>query len=183
MVMMGIGCTGSENKATNPQTQAAPSNSPATTVTPTATTVETKTYEDQQWLNAVTIDSSASGDLLTDLTNVQNACTNVETTGINLVGESAGKLYLSSEAAYKHSNSYDVSQDLQPAKDEYNLGLTEVNTIAVKLARAVDSYNKGDLDQYETEMSAVKSHINSTSEHFSKATSLIKAYREKNSTE
>lgn len=176
MVMMGIGCTGSETDETDYQSQSSPSTSQAATVDPTITPVETEKYEDQQWLNALGMDATASGDLLTDLNNVQNACTNVETTGMNLIGEYAQNLYQSSDAAYKHSNSYNVSPDLQPAKDEYNQGLTEVNTVAVKLTRAVDSYNKGDLDQFETEVTSVQTLINSASEHFKTGETLINKY-------
>lgn len=45
VVMMGIGCTASENKATNSQTQTPPSTSLDANVTPTVTSVETKTTQ------------------------------------------------------------------------------------------------------------------------------------------
>ena len=51
MLIIGIGCIESKSKATTPQTQVAPSASSVATVTPTVTPIETKAYEDQQWLN------------------------------------------------------------------------------------------------------------------------------------
>lgn len=175
--MTGIGCSESKTQKTNSQNIAAP---PDTTATQTTTQVDTKTYEDQQWLNAVTMDTRYSGDLVTDLINLDNAKITDEKSA-NLKRESAEKVYKSTQAALKNSNNYVVSPDLQPAKEEYNQGLIEMNTVAVLFTRAIDSSKAGHTFNFDSK--SIQDLIDSSGKHFKNASSLMSDYKAKNGIE
>lgn len=136
-------------------------------------------YDDSLWLNVVTTDTSSTGTLVTCMNNIEYACSNADTVGMNQIGIYAENLYQSTNTALQHSNSYEVSPELQSAKDEYNQGLAEINMASVLIAGAVDSYNKGDADTCISSMKTAKEYINSGTQHFTTATSLLEAYNKK----
>jgi hypothetical protein len=137
------------------------------------------TYDDLQWINVVATDASATGPLMTDMNNVGYACTNAESVGMTQIGIYAGDLFESSGAAYQRSNRCSVSPELQPAKDEYEQGLSDINTGSRFLIGGVDAYNEGDADTAISTFELAKTFIDSGGQHFTTATNLLNAYNKK----
>lgn len=142
------------------------------------TTTATKTvYDDSLWINIVATDTSSTGNLITDMNNVGYACSNADTVGMTQIGMYAGDLYESTNAALQHSNSYNVSPKLQSTKDEYNQALADINMASRLIIGAVDAYNTGDTDTCISSMKTAKTYIDSGSQHFTTAVSLLDAYK------
>lgn len=176
----GTSNSGQEDIQQSAQTTETTSESPENTQQPPQTTTETTlAYDDALWLNVLATDMSPDGTLITDMNNMAYACTNVETVGMNQIGIYAENLYQSTNAALQHSNSYNVSPELQPAKDECNKGLAEINTAAMLVAGAVDAYNKGDEDTCISLMESAKKYTDSGGQRFTTATPLLEAYNKK----
>lgn len=148
---------------------------PASAPTPAKAT----TYDDAEWINVVVADTSATSTLMTDMTNVGNACTNAESVGMIQIGIYAGYLYESSNAAFQRSNSCSVSPELQPTKDEYDQALSDINTGSRFIIGAVDAYNEGDADTAISTFELAKTFIDSGGQHFVTATNLLNAYNKK----
>lgn len=142
------------------------------------TTTTTKTvYDNSLWINTVATDTSSTGSLITDMNNVEYACSNADTVGMTQIGMYAGDLYESTNEALQHSNSYSVSPELQSTKDEYNQALADINMASRLIIGAVDAYNTRDTDTCISSMKTAKTYIDSGSQHFTTATSLLDAYK------
>lgn len=140
------------------------------------TTTADSAYNDFQWIDVVTSDMNPNGTLITDMNNVKYACSNSDTVGMDQIGRYAKNLCQSTSVALQHSNSYNVSPELQPAKDEYNQGLVEINKASVLIDSAVDANNKKDKDACVSSMKTAKTYAESGKQHFTAAASLLEAY-------
>jgi hypothetical protein len=101
-----------------------PDSNYVTTDTPTPTskltstsTSEASNYQDTQWLAVCGADTSAVTD---DINSMSTAAQNYDFTSMST---SANALYTDSQKAMDDSDLYNVSPDLQGAKDEYRLAM------------------------------------------------------------
>lgn len=194
LVASAVGCAESNSKGTNvssegasnsgqdniqqsAQTTEPPSNGQDNIQQPAQTTTETSsTYSDAVWLNVIATDTSSTGSLVTDMNNIGYACAHIDTVGMAQTGIYAENLYQSTNAALQNSNLYNVSPELQAAKDEYNLGLASINTAAMLIAGSVDAYNKGDSATCISLMKSAKTSTDAGNQHLTTAASLIREY-------
>lgn len=147
---------------------------------PSQTTTSTKVdYDDSLWISVVATDTSSTGTLITDMNNVEYACSNADTVGMIQIGLYAGNLYESTNVALQHSNSYSVSPELQSSKDEYNQGLEDTNMASRLIIGAVDAYNSGDTETCISSMETAQTYIDSGGQHFTTAGSLLEEYNKK----
>ncbi len=64
----------------------------------------------------------------------------------------ANTLYKDSQKAMNNSGLYDVSPDLQGAKDEYQLEVLQAQSAAVYIYYGVDAYRKRNIEAGDSEM-------------------------------
>ena len=92
----------------------------------------------------------------------------------------ANTLYTDSQKALDDSALYNVSPDLQGAKDEYQLSMVQLQSAAFYVHSGVETYKKGNAEAGNFEMKQAVPSINSFREHFSRAQNLLKTYKYKN---
>lgn len=147
VVMMGIGCAESQNKATDSPTQLAPSTSSAANVTP----IETKTYEDDLWLSN---HQKVCQNLLLDFFNFGNAVSSEDLESMyyhamhakeDLHGaREADPLYnVSPKYAYARSEWINSLEDNEKAMDLYIACINEGSVDTPKMDDATDLINQG----------------------------------------
>lgn len=146
--------------------------------TPSDTAIETvASYDDAQWISTMVTDTSI---MQPDMQNVGTIASNIETAeDMNSLATYSGYLYDSTQTALINSNKYNVSPDLQPAKDEYNQGISDINLACAYIYQSVTEFNSGNLNQATSLMEDAKTYINSGTVHITRAATLLEGYNKK----
>jgi hypothetical protein len=142
---------------------------------------ETTNYQDSQWLTTYLSNSLV---VANDMKYLGVALMNINFTSApnDFTSASAytNTLYKDSQKAMDNSNLYNVSPDLQSAKDKYQLEMLQAQGAAVYIYYGIEAYNKGNIEAGESEMKQALQNITSVTEHANRAASLLKAYKSKN---
>ena len=108
---------------------------------------ETTNYQDSQWLTTYIADSFV---ISNDMKYLGTALVNINFTSNNtdftLASTYANTLYEDSQKAMNNSGLYNVSPDLQGAKDEYQLEALQVQSAGVYIHYGVNAYRKRNLE-------------------------------------
>jgi hypothetical protein len=130
------------------------------------------TYQDHEWSsNAAKYTSIIS----TDFTNISTASKNYD---VYTLLTSAKYLKLHSNDAIEESDSYTVSPDLQPAKNEYREGLVDANNGALFIMLGVNYTNSGDLKSASQALNIGSNGIAASGDHFANASKFVDEYKE-----
>ena len=89
----------------------------------------------------------------------------------------ANALYTDSQKAMVDSDLYNVSLDLQSAKDEHQLAMVQAQSAAVNIISGIESYKKGNFEAGNSEMEQAVPNMKSFREHDDRAARLSKAYK------
>ncbi len=157
-----------------------PESTPTPTTTPIETTksaptliYETTKYQDSKW----------STMCVSDMTQVDNDMKSLTTAAKNYDFTSASTyaaiLYTDSQKAIEDSDLYNVSPDLQVAKDEYRLAMVQANRIAVYANSGVEEYNNGNFESINTDLKQAIECVKSYNEHIKKAVKLSNNHKSK----
>ena len=127
---------------------------------------ETTKYHDSQWLTAC----------VSDMTQVDNDMKSLTTAAKNYDFTSASTyaaiLYTDSHKAIDDSDLYNVSPDLQGAKDEYQLAMAQASQVAVYANSGVEEYNNRNFEAINTDLKQAIECVKSYNEHIKKAVKL-----------
>ena len=88
-------------------------------------------------------------------------------------------MYTDSQKAIEDSDLYNVSPDLQVAKDEYRLAMVQANRIAVYANSGVEEYNNGNFESINTDLKQAIECVKSYNEHIKKAVKLSNNHKSK----
>jgi hypothetical protein len=141
---------------------------PLTLATPTH---ETAKYQDSQWSTACVSDMTQVDN---DLKSLTSAAKNYDFTSTSTY---AAILYKDSHKAIEDSDLYNVSPDLQGAKDEYQLAMAQANRVAVYANSGVDEYNNGNFEAINTDLKQAIECVKSYNEHIKKTVKLSNNYK------
>ena len=134
---------------------------------------ETTKYQDSQWSTAC----------LSDMTQVDNDMKCLTTAAKNYDFTSASTyapiLYTDSQKAIENSDLYNVSPDLQSAKDEYRSAMAQANRVAAYANYGVEEYNNGNFEAINTDSKHAIECVKSYNEHLKKAVKLSNDYKSK----
>jgi hypothetical protein len=86
----------------------------------------------------------------------------------------AGMLSTDNRTAIDDSDLYNVSPDLQGAKDEYLLSLVHSKAAAIYIIYGVEAYNKGNNTAASSDLAQASQYMNSSDKHAHRAASLLK---------
>ena len=128
------------------------------------------TYKDVEWAKNVTEMTEV---LINDSNDVSTAIDNSDwyTTFANI---DAYKLDLSN--AITSSDSFTVSPELQPCKDEYRLGLIDDYNGVVLMKTSINLLTSGDWASSSTTTDEVVVNFRSANRHYDNVTSLLESY-------
>lgn len=139
---------------------------------------ETTNYQDSQWLATYTANSLIIGD---DLIHLSTALENINFTSANndftSISTCANTVYKDSQKAMNNSDLYNVSPDLQSAKDEYKSEMAQFNSATVCISYGVKEYKKGNIEAGYSEMKQAIQTLKSITESTNRINKLIKAYK------
>lgn len=154
--MMTVGCTGSNNDKNSSQ---ASLSQPADDL-----------YKDAEWAKNVTEFTEV---LENDANNLSNALDNSDwyTTFANL-----DTYTLDLSNAIKSSDSFTVSPELQPCKDEYRLGLIDDYNAAVLSKTSLNLLNSGDFTGSTETADLMMDNARSANRHYDNVTYLLESY-------
>ena len=142
---------------------------------PTYRSTEQSAYQDSQWLTTYMSDSLVVNN---DMKYLGTALKNIDLTSDNpdftSTSTYANALYTDSQKAMDDSDLYNVSNDLQGAKDEHQLAMVQAQSAAVYIIHGVEEYKKGNFEAGNSEMKQAVPNIKSFREHDDRATSLSK---------
>lgn len=134
---------------------------------------ETTKYQDSQWSTAC----------LSDMTQVDNDMKSLTTAAKNYDFTSASTyaaiLYTDSHKAIEDSDLYNVSPDLQGAKDEYQLAMAQASLVAVYANSGVEEYNNENFEAINTDLKQAIECVKSYNERAKKAVKLSNNYKSK----
>jgi tetratricopeptide (TPR) repeat protein len=148
---------------------------------PTYRSTEQSAYQDSQWLTTCISDSLVVNN---DMKYLGTALKNIDLTSDNpdftSTSTYANALYTDSQKAMDDSDLYNVSNDLQGAKDEHQLAMVQAQSAAVYIIYGVEEYKKGNFEAGNSEMKQAVPNMKSFREHDDRAASLSKAYKSQN---
>ena len=134
---------------------------------------ETTKYQDSQWSTAC----------VSDMTQVDNDMKSLNTAAKNYDFTSASTyaaiLYTDSKKAIEDSDLYNISPDLQGAKDEYRSAMAQANMVAGYVNSGVEEYNNGNFEAINTDLKQAIECVNSYNEHIKKVVKLLNNYKSK----
>ena len=132
-------------------------------------------YQDSQWLTTYMSDSLVVNN---DMKYLGTALKNIDLTSDNpdftSTSTYANAVYTDSQKAMDDSDLYNVSNDLQGAKDEHQLAMVQAQSAAVYIISGVEEYKKGNFEAGNSEMKQAVPNIKSFREHDDRATNLSK---------
>lgn len=137
----------------------------------------TNTYHDAEWVNVVGADTKPVTAALEDLTTSMNNF--ASTKNMSPAATAAEDLYDSTQTAILNSNSYAVSPDLQPIKDEYNQAMSDYNLASAYVYQAVKEYNNGNMNQSASLLEDATYCIDSANSHINTAQKSLRVYSKK----
>jgi len=142
---------------------------------------ETTNYQDSQWLATYTANSLVVGNGLIYLgAALENNNFTAENSDFKSASTYANTLYSDSQKAMDDSALYNVSPDLQNAKDEYQLEMMQVNSAAVYISYGIEEYKKGNVEAGDSDFEQAGQSLKSVIEHADRTEKLLKTYRPKN---
>ena len=127
---------------------------------------ETTKYQDSQWLTACVSDKTQVDN---DMKSLTTAAKNYDLTSASTY---AAILYTDSHKAIEDSDLYNVSPDLQGAKDEYQLAMAQASRVAVYANSGVEEYNNGNFEAINTNLKQAIECVKSYNEHAKNAVKL-----------
>ncbi len=138
-------------------------------------------YQESQWLTSWISDSLVVNNDMKYL-GIALMKINLTSENPNFMSASAyaNPLYTDSQKAMNDSDLYNVSFDLQSAKDEHQLAMVQAQSAAVNIISGIEAYKKGNVEAGNSEMEQAVPNIKSFREHDDRATSLSKAYKSQN---
>lgn len=165
VVMSAVGCSESDNEGSNVASAETSSEGQASLQQPSQST-----YKDAEWAKNVTEITEV---LVNDADDVSKAMDNSDwyTTFANI---DTYKLDLSN--AITISDSFTVSPELQPCKDEYRLGLIDDYNGVVLLKTSVNLLTSGDFASSSATADEVGVNFRSANRHYDNVTSLLESY-------
>jgi hypothetical protein len=89
----------------------------------------------------------------------------------------ANALYTDSQKAMDDSDLYDVSSNLQGAKDEYHLAMAQANMVSVYANFGVEEYNNGNFVSSNSDVKQAIECVKSYNEHITKVAKLSNNYK------
>ena len=138
-------------------------------------------YQYSQWLTIMTADKLVIDNDMKYLgTALNNTDFTSENNGLISVSTYANTLYTDSQKAMDDSALYNVSLDLQGAKDEYQLAMVQAQSAAVYIYSEVEAYKKGNVEAGNSEMKQAIPSINFFMEHDVRTRKILKTYNSKN---
>jgi PBP1b-binding outer membrane lipoprotein LpoB len=183
-----IGMLGASNNNTSNQTQTTSTPTPAATSTPTpvetpaptpvetpvetpvVTPVETSTqivYTNIKWVQNVNQNSIKIGN---DLQNASPDITNSDYPSIRSDGQ---RIEFDTQQALNESQQNTVSTPYQLAKQEWELCLSDYNSVGKCLINMSDDVKNNDTTSLQSNSVQMESYLNSGSEHFNNTKTLI----------
>ena len=123
---------------------------------------ETTKYQDSQWSTVCVSDMKQVDN---DIKSLTTAAKNYDFTSASTY---AAILYTDSHKAIEDSDLYNVSPDLQGAKDEYNLAMIQANRVAAYANSGVEEYNNGNFEAINADLKRAIECIKSYNEHIKK---------------
>lgn len=121
----------------------------------------TKIYDnpDNNWIEKCLNDSTkVSRDIKSVLVPIKN-------NDLEGLSKCADKITADSQAAIDTSNSYKVSSDLQPIKDEYNLGMEQAGQFAIIMYKLVEDAKNGTDEDVKSDWNKAAEPIRSYNQH------------------
>jgi hypothetical protein len=132
---------------------------------------ETTKYQDSQWLTTCVSDMAPVDN---DIKYLTTAAKNYDTTSLSTY---AGILYTDSKKAIDDSDLYNISPDLQNAKNEYRLAMVQANQVAGYATSGIEEYNNGNFGAVQSNLEQATKFMNSYNEHMKKANKLSNNYK------
>ncbi len=129
---------------------------------------ETTKYHDSEWLIAC---ASGMTQVDNDMKSLTTAAKNYDFTSASTY---AAILYTDSHKAIEDSDLYNISPDLQGAKDEYQLAMDQASWVAVYANSGVEEYNNGNFEAINTDLKQAIECVKSYNGHTKKAVKLSK---------
>lgn len=164
-VTSAIGCTESDNKDTNAISTEASSQGQAS-----LQQSNQMEYQDKEWARSAEKHTSIISQDLEDLSAAAN------TLDIYSLSTSATFLEEHTKVAIENSDSYIVSQELQPAKDEYRAGLIDANNAATFYTLATVYIKNGDTTSASEAILTANDKMESSGNHFVNSSTILKEY-------
>lgn len=154
--MLAAGCTGSNSDKNNSQTS--------------LTQPTENTYKNEEWAQNVT---EITEILKNDTNGISKAMDNSDwyTTSANLE-----KYKHDLNNAVTSSDSFTVSPELQPCKDEYRLGLIDDYNEAILMKTSINLLTSGDFESATNTTELVAEKARSAEYHYENVTSLLNSY-------
>lgn len=140
---------------------------------PVETSAETQ-YHDVEWLQLVTTDSSL---LASDLNLISTTANNLDYDKLLYAGS---RLSVDSSAALEESKKYQVSPQLQTAKREYELGLSDLNKAGEYTVSGVKKATNGDSSGGVTDLVTAGDYLESGGSYIKKSASLLNEFSNRN---
>ncbi len=138
-------------------------------------------YQDSQWLTSLAADELVvSNDMKYLSTALNKTDFTLDSNGFTSVSTYANTLYTDSQKAMDDSALYNVSPDLQSAKDEYQLAMVQAQSAAVYIYSGVEAYKKRNIDAGNSETEQAIPSINFFMEHSARKQKILEAYNSKN---
>jgi hypothetical protein len=135
-----------------------------------------KEYQDSEWASNAGINTNiVSG----DMKNLTNAAGSMNMYSLS---ESSKSLKSHSSTAITESDSFTVSTELQPAKNEYRLGLIDANNGALFADTGVNYFNQGDMKSANEAFKTATDDITSCGQHIHNTTILLNVYSKSKNT-
>ena len=139
---------------------------------------EKTNYQDIQWLKRYIADSLViSNDMKYLGTALMNITFPSNNSNFVLASKYANILYKDTQKALNNSGLYNVSSDLQSAKDEYQLEVLEAQSAAVYISHGTDAYRKGKVEVGDSDMEKAVKSLHSVVVHANRTASLLKTYK------
>lgn len=165
VVVISAGCMESDNKDTT-----AISNETSSQGQASLQQLGQTEYQDNEWTSNA---QKHTDILLYDFGNVS-----VATHSMDFYSISSSSTFLEShtKTAIEESDSYIVSPELQPARDEYRAGLVDMNNAATYLILAVNFLKNGDTVSANQAIQEANDKIDSYGNHITNATTNLNEY-------
>lgn len=165
VVISAVGCTESDNKDTNVSSIGTSSQGDVSL----QQTGQTE-YQDKDWAN-----NGAKHIIIIqqDLTNISSAAKSMD---IYSLSTSATFLEAHTKIAIEECDSYTVSPELQPGKDEYRAALVDANNAATFYTLAAGYIKTGDTTSANQALQIGNDKMGSVGNHFTNTTTIVNEY-------
>lgn len=130
--------------------------------------------QDQEWLSVTYTDTKAVANALTQLGNDLQG---VSTYGFQPSLNSANTLFLASSAALSRSESMTVSNELLPAKADYEASMAYFKTSAYYVYESLTDSTNGNYAGSNEKLNVGTTNLNLGSEYLSKSAEHLKTYK------